>query len=70
MGVRNFSMNPFQAPRIRRLLRQMTLQQMESVASDALGVTTQEEVRKIAANALREMEVQADMPIRLTQEEH
>ncbi len=70
MGVRNFSMNPFQAPRIRRLLRQMTLQQMESVASDALGVTTQEEVRQIAAKAIREMGVQADMPIRLTQAEH
>ncbi len=57
MGVRNLSMNPFQAARIRRFLRQMTLEQIEAVASDALAATTLEEVQQITANALRETDV-------------
>jgi phosphoenolpyruvate-protein phosphotransferase len=57
MGVRNLSMNPFQAALIRRFLRQMTLEQMETVAKEALGVTTMEEVQQIVATALRETEV-------------
>jgi phosphoenolpyruvate-protein kinase (PTS system EI component) len=51
MGVRNFSMNPFQASRIRGFLRQMTLEQMENAARDALGCTTLEEVQRITARA-------------------
>lgn len=56
MGVRHLSMNPFHAAGIRRFLRHMTLEQMETVARDALGVTTLEEVQQIASNALRELE--------------
>jgi len=51
MGVRNFSMNPFQASRLRGCLRQMTLEQMENAARDALGGTTLEEVQQITASA-------------------
>ncbi len=57
MGVRNFSMNPFQASGIRRFLRQMTIEQMETVARDALAVTTLEEVQQITETALRETPV-------------
>ena len=57
MGVRDLSMNPFQAARIRRFLRQMTLEQMEAAVREALGVTTPEEVQQIVATALRGTEV-------------
>ncbi|MGA2322814.1 MAG: phosphoenolpyruvate--protein phosphotransferase [Sedimentisphaerales bacterium] len=57
MGVRNLSMNPFQAVLIRRFLRQLTLEQMEAATREALGVTTMEEVQQIVANALRGTEV-------------
>ena len=52
MGVRHFSMNPFQAERIRRILQQMTLEEMETVTRDILGVATQAEVQQIIATAL------------------
>lgn len=54
MGVRNLSMNPFQAARIRRFLQQMTLEEMEAVTRDALGATTLEEVQQITSAALGE----------------
>ena len=57
MGVRNFSMNPFQAAQIRHFLRQIMLVQMEVAARDVLAVATMEEVRQIAANAIREVKV-------------
>jgi phosphoenolpyruvate-protein kinase (PTS system EI component) len=57
MGVRNLSMNPFQAVLIRRFLRQLTLEQMEAATREALGVTTIEEVQQIVANVLRGTEV-------------
>ena len=57
MGVRNLSMNPFQAASIRRFLRQLTLEQMEAAAREALGATTTEEVQQIVATALRGTEV-------------
>jgi phosphoenolpyruvate-protein phosphotransferase (PTS system enzyme I) len=54
MGVRQFSMNPFQVVRIRRFLRRLTLDRMENAARDALRVATLAEVAQIAAAALRE----------------
>ncbi len=57
MGVRALSMDPFRAARVRHVLRQLTLAQMESASRDALGVTTSEDVRQIAASALRGTEV-------------
>ncbi len=57
MGVRNLSMNPFQAVLIRRFLRQLTLEQMEAATMEALGVTTTEEIQQIVATALRGTEV-------------
>jgi phosphoenolpyruvate-protein phosphotransferase (PTS system enzyme I) len=59
MGVRKLSMNPFHAAGVRRFLRQMTLQKMESVAEDALAVTTLNEVRQITSNALRELDIKS-----------
>ncbi len=56
MGVRNLSMNPFQATRIRHFLQQMTLEKMQGVASDALAAMTLQEVQQITATALREAE--------------
>ncbi len=56
MGVRNLSMNPFQAARIRRFLQQMTLEEMEAITRDALGATTLEEVQQITSAALGEAE--------------
>lgn len=57
MGARNLSMNPFQAARIRRFLRHMTLEQMEAVTREALDATTFEEVQQINTTALHRTEV-------------
>jgi phosphotransferase system enzyme I (PtsP) len=57
MGVRNLSMNPFQAARVRHILQQLTLEQTEAAARDALGVTTPEDVQQIVASTLRGTEV-------------
>jgi phosphoenolpyruvate-protein phosphotransferase len=57
MGVRNLSMNPFQAARVRHILHQLTLEQTEAAVRDALGVTTPEDVQQIVASALRGTEV-------------
>ncbi len=54
MGVRNLSMNPFQAVNIRRFLQKMTLEQMETVTREALSVPTLEMVQQIVAKALPE----------------
>jgi phosphoenolpyruvate-protein phosphotransferase (PTS system enzyme I) len=60
MGVRQFSMNPFQVARIRRFLRQLTVEQMANAARDALRAATPAEVGQIAAAALRETDADAD----------
>ncbi|PKN87662.1 MAG: phosphoenolpyruvate--protein phosphotransferase [Deltaproteobacteria bacterium HGW-Deltaproteobacteria-1] len=57
MGVRNLSMNPFQATRIRHVLQELTLEQTETAARDALGVMTPEDVQQIAAFILRGKEM-------------
>jgi phosphotransferase system enzyme I (PtsI) len=54
MGVRNLSMNPFQAASIRCFLQKMTLEQMETVAREALAAPTQEMVQQIVSHAFRE----------------
>jgi phosphoenolpyruvate-protein kinase (PTS system EI component) len=50
-------MNPFQAARVRHILQQLTLEQTEAAARDALGVTTPEDVQQIVASTLRGTEV-------------
>jgi hypothetical protein len=50
-------MDPFRATRVRQVLHQLTLEQMETAFRDALGVTTPEDVRQIAASALCGTEV-------------
>ena len=57
MGVRNLSMNPFQAVRISNALQQLTLEQMEAAARGALSVTTPEDVQQLVASEFRGMEV-------------
>lgn len=57
MGVRALSMDPFRAARVRHVLHQLTLEQMEIAFRDALGVTTPEDVQQIVASALRGIEV-------------
>ena len=57
MGVRSFSMNPFQAARIRQFLRQRTLEQMEATTREALHAATLTEVQQVAETAMRETEV-------------
>ena len=54
MGVRNLSMNPFQAAGIRRCLQKMTLEQMETVAREALEAPTLEMVQQVVTHAVRE----------------
>jgi phosphoenolpyruvate-protein kinase (PTS system EI component) len=51
MGVRDLSMNPFLAEHVRPALRQVTLDQAQLVAQDALGATTPQEVEEILAAA-------------------
>ena len=57
MGVRDLSMNPFQAARVSHVLRQLTLEQTEAAVRDALGVTTPEDVQRIVASVLCGTEV-------------
>ena len=57
MGVRALSMDPFRAVRVRHVLHQWTLEQMEIAFRDALSATTPEDVQQIAASALRGTEV-------------
>jgi phosphoenolpyruvate-protein kinase (PTS system EI component) len=52
MGVRDLSMNPFQSSRVRRVLRQLTLEQMEAVFRDASSVGTPEDVQRVLDSSL------------------
>ena len=51
MGVRNLSMNPFQAAHVRHVVRQLTLERAEAAVRKALGATTLEDVQQIVASA-------------------
>ncbi len=53
MGVRSLSMNPFQAPRLRSFLAQVTLEELEATAKDALAAATPEEVQQVSSKILR-----------------
>ena len=55
-------MNPFQAANVRRFLQQMTLEQMEAMAREALAVTTPAEVQQIVSKALGEPEAETAKP--------
>jgi phosphoenolpyruvate-protein phosphotransferase (PTS system enzyme I) len=57
MGVRDLSMNPFNAARVSRALRQLNLEQMEEAAREALNARTPEDVRKIIESVLHEAAV-------------
>lgn len=52
MGVRALSMNPFQVAGVRHAIRQVTIDQAEALAREALGATTPKEIQEIIAAAL------------------
>jgi phosphoenolpyruvate-protein phosphotransferase (PTS system enzyme I) len=52
MGVRTLSMNPFQVAGVRHAIRQVTIDQAEALAREALGATTPKEIQEIIAAAL------------------
>ena len=52
MGVRALSMNPFQVAGVRHALRQVTIDQTEALAKEALGATTPKEIQEIVASTL------------------
>jgi phosphoenolpyruvate-protein phosphotransferase (PTS system enzyme I) len=52
MGVRDLSMNPFNAAHVCHVLGQLNLKQMEVALRDALSVTTPEEVQQIVSSVL------------------
>jgi len=54
MGVRELSMSPFLADRVRPAIRQLTLEQAQVLARDALAASTTQEVEGILAAAPRE----------------
>jgi phosphoenolpyruvate-protein kinase (PTS system EI component) len=54
MGVRNLSMNPFLATRVRHAIRQLTIYQVQAIAKDVLRATTPKQVEDILASALQE----------------
>jgi phosphoenolpyruvate-protein phosphotransferase (PTS system enzyme I) len=63
MGVRNLSMSPLRAGRIRQFLQQVTLSQAETTARDALSVATPKEVQEIVAGLLAELGFAPQEPV-------
>ena len=55
MGVRTLSINPFLAPRVRRAIQQVTLEQMQAVAQDIQSAKTDKRIRELLAPVLREI---------------
>lgn len=53
MGVRNISMSPFQAARVRFVLRRLTLDQAKRTAGECLAAATPGEIRRILEDLLR-----------------
>ena len=51
MGVRDLSLNPFLAARVRHAIRQVTIDQAQALAKEALGATTPKEIQEIVASA-------------------
>jgi len=52
MGVRNLSMSPFLASRVRQAIRQITLERAENLAREVLSATTAQDVEAIINNTL------------------
>lgn len=57
MGVRDLSINPFLATRVRHAIRQVTLKEMQEIARDALSATSLKEVQEILSPLHREPNV-------------
>jgi phosphoenolpyruvate-protein phosphotransferase (PTS system enzyme I) len=49
MGVKDLSMNPFLAARVRHAIRQVTIDQAQALAKEALAATTPKDVQEIVA---------------------
>jgi phosphoenolpyruvate-protein phosphotransferase (PTS system enzyme I) len=56
MGVRNLSMNPFQASRIRHVFQQLTINQTETAAREALIAKSSEDIKQIVTSIIRKAE--------------
>lgn len=56
MGIRNLSVNPFQASRIRSIFQKLTINQMETAAREALIAGSSEDIKRIAASLIRKAE--------------
>jgi phosphoenolpyruvate-protein phosphotransferase (PTS system enzyme I) len=52
MGVRALSMNPFQVAGVRHAIRQVTIDQMEALAKEALSATNPKEIQEIVISML------------------
>jgi phosphoenolpyruvate-protein phosphotransferase (PTS system enzyme I) len=52
MGVRALSMNPFQVAGVRHALRQVTIDQTETLAKEALGAATPKEIQGIVITSV------------------
>jgi phosphoenolpyruvate-protein phosphotransferase (PTS system enzyme I) len=50
MGIKELSMNPFLTARVRQAIRQVTFDQMQTLAKKALGATTPKEIQAIVAS--------------------
>jgi phosphoenolpyruvate-protein kinase (PTS system EI component) len=55
MGVRDLSMNPFLAKRVRSAISNLTLAQAQAVARSALAAVTPKEIRDVLATGLRDV---------------
>jgi phosphoenolpyruvate-protein phosphotransferase (PTS system enzyme I) len=52
LGVKDLSMNPFLSARVRHAIRQVTIDQAQALAKEALGAITPKEVQEIVASGL------------------
>jgi phosphotransferase system enzyme I (PtsI) len=57
MGVRDLSLNPFLAARVRHAIRQVTMAQARALAQKALGATTPKDVQEVLASAFHSKEI-------------
>lgn len=53
MGVKELSMNPFLAARVRHAVNHVTIDEAQTIAKEALNATTSKDIHEILASALR-----------------
>jgi len=55
MGVRNLSMSPFLATRVRQMIQHVTLRKADLAAQEALVAATEKDVKRLVTAALKDM---------------